>query len=88
MTGKYVLRSDGDELFGVRVAAGIGVDEDGFGWEFLGDLVFGAAEDERGEPGAEEIAAFVVLFFFDGVLVVPAKAFEWAKKAGHEKTEE
>lgn len=64
------------------------VDEDGFGREFLGYLVFGAPENERGEPRAEEISAFVVLFFFDGSLVELAEAVERAEEAGNEKAEE
>ena len=65
-----------------------GVNEDGFGREFFGDLIFGAAKNERGEAGAEEIAAFVVLFFFDGSLVELAETVKRAEEAGNEKAEE
>ena len=65
-----------------------GVNEDGFGREFFGDLIFGAAKNERGEAGAEEIAAFVVLFFFDGSLVELAESVKRAEEAGNEKAEE
>ena len=52
------------------------MNEDGFGRKFLGDLVFGASENERSKTGAKKVAAFVVLFFFDGVLVERAEAVE------------
>ncbi|MFT6178148.1 MAG: hypothetical protein ACJA16_005478 [Akkermansiaceae bacterium] len=65
-----------------------GVDEDGFGREFGRDLVFGATKDEGTEAGAEEFAAFFVVFFFDGVLVVFSEALERPEEAGHEEAEE
>ena len=52
------------------------MNEDSLGREFLGDLIFGAAENERREAGTEEVAAFVVVFFLDGVLVELAEAVE------------
>ena len=64
------------------------MNEDGFGREFFGDLIFGAAKNERGEAGAEEIAALVVVFFFDGSLVELAESVERAEEAGNEKAEE
>ena len=64
------------------------MDEDCFRWELGGNLVFGAAQDEWTKTSTEELTAFIIIIFFNGVLLVPAKAFEWAKKAGHEKTEE
>jgi|TARA_B110000037_G_scaffold209474_1_gene258671 hypothetical protein len=65
-----------------------GMNEDGFGRELGGDLVFGSAKDERAEASAKESAALFVVVFFDGVLVVATEAFERAEEAGHEEAEE
>ncbi len=65
-----------------------GVDEDGFWRKLGGDLVLRAAEDEGPEAGAEEVAAFVVVFFFNRVLVVFAEALERSEETGHEEAEE
>ena len=64
------------------------MDKDCFRWELGGNLVFGAAQDEWTKTSTEELAAFLIIIFFDGGLVVPAKAFEGPKKARHEETEE
>lgn len=64
------------------------VGEFGFRWEVFGDGVFGAAEEEGFEAGAEAGLCVGVVFFLDGVTEEGAEGILFAEVAGHEEVEE
>ena len=59
-----------------------------FGWEFGGDLIFGASEDEWADFGSQCVGAFLVFVFFDRVAECFAERFGVAEEFRHEEVEE
>ena len=61
------------------------VDEFGFRRQFLGHLVLGAAEDERGDAFFEHLVAVLVAVFFDGFAEARVEGLLAAEEAGDEE---
>ena len=63
-----------------------GMNEDGLGRKLFRNLVFGATENERSEPGAEKVATFIILIFFNQILIKHTKTITNTKKSKNKKT--